>query len=87
VAGADRRGAVLQLGKQLLSPLPVHQVFKIFAGRMRLNRFGSVVCGRIEAALRELSLVEDDIALLQEPQSGIVSLAFLNFVMSTAPTA
>jgi LysR family transcriptional regulator, transcription activator of glutamate synthase operon len=46
--------------------------------RMRLNRFGSVVCDRIEAALRELSLVEDDIALLQEPQPGVVSLAFLH---------
>ncbi len=46
--------------------------------RMRLNRFGSVVRRRIEAALRELSLVEDDIALLQEPQSGVVSLAFLH---------
>ena len=46
--------------------------------RMRLNRFGSVVRDRVEAALRELSLVEDDIALLQEPQPGVVSLAFLH---------
>src|SRR5215470_16981175 len=38
--------------------------------RLRLNRFGSVVCGRMEAALRELSLVEDDIAALQEPSRG-----------------
>jgi DNA-binding transcriptional LysR family regulator len=46
--------------------------------RLTLNRFGSVVRGRMEAALRELSLVEDDIAALQEPRPGVVSLAFLH---------
>src|SRR5215470_2761450 len=46
--------------------------------RIRLNRYGRAVRGRIEAALREMSLVEDDIAELQEPAPGVVSLAFLH---------
>ncbi len=46
--------------------------------RLQLNRYGRALVLRVEAALRELTQAEDDIATLLGPRAGIVELAFLH---------
>ncbi|QMV43789.1 LysR family transcriptional regulator [Cohnella cholangitidis] len=58
------------------------QLFERSGRNVQLNRYGKLFAGRVEEALRQVGLGKQEISELANPESGVVSLAFLNILGS-----